>query len=91
MFKHDTRVYQLFTVCSWFNACLQAVSTCFSHRADLLPLSVQFCLLIGLFEAPSLSAFRHLDAVLEGSPAGTNFIINPLYSTLWYAQSHFFF
>lgn len=69
------------------------LSTCSSHRADLLPLSVQFCLLIGLFEAPSLSAFRHLDAVLEGSPAGTNFIINPLYSTLWYAQinNHFVF
>lgn len=46
-----------------------------AHRADLLPLSVQLCLLIGLFEAASLPAFRHLDAVLEGSPTGTNFII----------------
>lgn len=58
--------------------CLSIVSglftVCFTHCADLLPLSVQFCLLIGLLEATSLSAFRHLDAVLEGSPAGTNFI-----------------
>lgn len=42
-----------------------------THRADLLPLTVQLSFLIGLFEAPRLPAFRHLDAVLEGSPAWT--------------------
>lgn len=45
-----------------------------AHRADFLPLSVQFCLLIGLFETASLPAFRHLDAILEGSPERKNFI-----------------
>lgn len=44
---------------------------CVSHRADLLPLSVQLSLLIGLFEATGLSALGHLDAVLEGRPAET--------------------
>lgn len=39
-----------------------------AHRTDFLPLTVQFCLFIGLFEAASLPALRHLDAILEGSP-----------------------
>lgn len=47
-----------------------------SHRADLLPLSVQLRLLIGLFEAAGLPALRHLDAILEGGPAGTNFSVS---------------
>lgn len=42
-----------------------------SHRADLLPLSIQFGLLVGLFEASRFPALGHLDPVLEGCPAGT--------------------
>lgn len=48
-----------------------------SHRADLLPLSVQFGLLVGLFETSRLSALGHLDSILEGSPVGTSVIRTP--------------
>lgn len=53
-----------------------------SHRADLLPLPIQFGLLVGLFETSCLSALGHLDAVLEGSPVGTSVIRIPS-RTLW--------
>ena len=71
---HLQLVYFLFTSCSLY---VNRLFTVFTHRADLLPLPVQFCLLVGLFEAPGLPALRHLDAVLEGGPAGTNSVITP--------------
>lgn len=39
-----------------------------THRTDLLPLPVQLCLVICLFEATGFASLRHFDPILEGCP-----------------------
>lgn len=65
----------------FFFYCLPVTIRFKSHRTDLLPLSVQFCLLVGLFEATRFPALRHLDSILEGCPAETNVIRTPSRTT----------